>query len=167
MSEIWKTIKNFPRYSVSNQGRVRNNSTGKILKYRTKEYFQVVLSQGKSSTRKDCQVHRLVAETFIPNPKGLPMVNHIDGNRFNNNVNNLEWVTNRENIVHAYRTLNRQMGFKRHKPSKKVIRVEDGKVFDSITDAARFCGFKNPNSISKHLKGVYQSACGYHWQEVV
>lgn len=169
MSEEWKTIPDYPNYSVSNFGRVRNDMTGKMLKPRIKDYehnqyAQVVLYQGKIP-HKNFQIHRLVATAFIPNLENKPEVNHIDGNGLNNVVSNLEWVTGSENVSHAYRVLNRKMGFgNAYSRSKKVIRVEDGLVFNSITEAAQACGFKNPNSISKHLKGRYLTACGYHWK---
>ena len=80
---------------VSGHGDVRFN--GKLLKqYYCNGYMQVKVSG------KQIYVHRLVAQAFIPNPDNKPQVNHKDGNKANNNVNNLEWVTNKENISHAY-----------------------------------------------------------------
>lgn len=91
------------QYSVSNEGQVRNDNTNYLLSLTLSQgYRHVGLTINQKP--KNCRVHRLVAEAFIPNPENKPYVNHIDGNRQNNNVNNLEWVTPQENIAHAHQT---------------------------------------------------------------
>jgi predicted XRE-type DNA-binding protein len=110
MIEIWKPIKGFEgRYEVSNLGRVKSldmevfngrayyNKTGRILKVSKSGNYQVV-SLGKSTRR---LVHRIVAETFLENPHDKKTVNHKDGNKDNNKVDNLEWLTQKENNLHA------------------------------------------------------------------
>lgn len=113
--EIWKDIKNYKGYyQASNFGRIRSvdryikqyngysYSTriyrGKILKFTigTRGYLKVVLQKQRKA--KTYNVHRLVAETFIPNPKNLPQVNHKDENKLNNSIDNLEWCTSKYNI---------------------------------------------------------------------
>ncbi len=110
MEEIWKDIKGYEGYyQVSNQGRVRRIKSGKstqkgrILK--TSSKFDEYSRTGLSINGKVCwlTIHRLVAEAFIPNPEKKPCVNHIDGNKRNNVVSNLEWCTYSENNRHAYR----------------------------------------------------------------
>lgn len=103
--EEWKEIFGFGgSYLVSNTGKVKSIINNIILepaiiskRNSTKGYKAVNLK------RKLHYVHRLVAETFIPNPDNKPQVNHIDGNTWNNNVENLEWVTSKENMQHAYK----------------------------------------------------------------
>lgn len=88
-------------YFVTEDGKVFRN--GKQLKThkRDRESFRPSIN-GKQKT---VQVHRWIAETFIPNPDNKPEINHIDGNPLNNNVSNLEWVTHQENMLHARRVL--------------------------------------------------------------
>ena len=110
--EEWKPIEESNNiYSASNMGRIKNNITGNVLKPIdfSKGYKKVNLhlENGKRLTR---QVHRLVAMAFIPNPENKPEVNHKNGNKSDNRVDNLEWVTSEENRKHAYDT-----GLQRHK----------------------------------------------------
>lgn len=93
--EYWKIIPGYPDYEVSTHGRIYSCLTGKILTGSEEEYTRYSLKLG--DTYKKIFGHRLVAQAFIPNPDGLPQVNHKDHNKKNNNVNNLEWCTNAEN----------------------------------------------------------------------
>ena len=105
MEEIFKSIKGFEGYyEISNLGNVRSTSYKgtKILKSAGKRYLQVLLCINQIKTHK--LVHRLVAEAFIPNPNNYPVVNHKDGNKKNNTVDNLEWCTTDYNNQHAKKT---------------------------------------------------------------
>src|SRR5690606_38396846 len=102
LDEEWSPVVGYEGfYEVSTTGRVRNSSTGKIkAKTLLRGYEKVCL--WKQGTVNSPLVHRLVAKAFIPNPNNKPQVNHKDGNKQNNCVSNLEWVTAKENIGHAY-----------------------------------------------------------------
>ena len=108
IKEIWKDVVGYEgQYEVSNLARVRSlklyaKTTGRILKQKyIKKYISVPLSHKNKCT--NCTVHRLVAKAFVPNPKKLKQVNHIDGDRSNNKASNLEWVSARENSCHAFK----------------------------------------------------------------
>lgn len=93
--EIWKKIKDFDEYSVSNFGNVRNDQKGTLLKLRKSTCGYMCLQL--KSKRNMKYVHRLVGEAFIPNPQNLPQIDHIDGDKTNNAVYNLRWVSVSEN----------------------------------------------------------------------
>lgn len=122
-------------YSVSENGEVRNDITNKLLSQRVQQGYKHVglMVSGKA---KSCRVHRLVATAFIPNPENKPYVNHIDGIRSNNNIDNLEWCTPKENTQHAVRT-----GLMLPTRERKVIQysLEGVKIaeYPSIAEAAR------------------------------
>lgn len=99
--EIWKTVKNFKDYEISNFGVIKNKNTNKILKQnfnKTNEYIYVNIYNKKLSTVSR-SVHRLMAETFLPKIQ----VNHINGDKSNNTLDNLEWSNGSLNTAHAYK----------------------------------------------------------------
>ena len=151
----------FDGYAVTNDGKVYSKKTNKFIKpsIGSKGYFQVCLTvDGKKRTVK---VHRIVAETFIPNPEGKPQVNHIDGNKRNNCVENLEWCTNSENQIHSYRVIGNENhggdGWK-----TPVICVEMNKTYCSARAAARDTGVCVSNII-KACQKKRKTAGGCHW----
>ena len=112
--ELWRDIENYEGlYKVSNFGRVKSFHFGreKLLKAGVSNTGYVNVSLTKNKTKKNFNVHVLVAKAFIPNPDGKREVNHIDGDKLNNCVDNLEWVTGSENTRHAIQ--NGQMKIKK------------------------------------------------------
>lgn len=180
MEEIWKDVPSYEGYyQVSNLGNFRslpriikykNNGTrlypGKRLKTETTKdnYQRIILTKNGISHRYMC--HRLVASTFIPNVYYKPFINHIDGNKSNNIVTNLEWCNESENIQHADRTGLRDM-FEHHHPSnsKKIKCIETGEIFSSYYRAIKWLG-KKATSISTLVRGTkkYGKAFNYHWE---
>ena len=103
--EVWKPVKEFEEYYlISSLGNIRSIKTGKLRKIQITNdgYFSIIFCVNYKRYAK--YIHILKAEIWIPNPLNLPEVNHIDGKKQNNNLNNLEWCTHQYNIIHAYRT---------------------------------------------------------------
>lgn len=102
---IIKEIKNYEGlYTISNRGVIRSSYTGKIIKQHLNKYGYYQVRLYKNKKPKNYTVHRLVAETFIPNPHKAETVNHIDGNKTNNKVENLEWCSSSENFNKAFQS---------------------------------------------------------------
>lgn len=100
--EVWKDVQGYEGlYEISNKGRVKSVKLNSIRKSHLSDRgYQIITLRNKNHT-KSVRIHRLVAIHFIPNPEGKEQVNHIDFDPYNNCVDNLEWVTNRENSCHS------------------------------------------------------------------
>lgn len=141
MDEMWKQIPDLPGYSVSNRGRVKKDSTGQIMVLsKNGGYCRITISK---------HVHRLVAQAFLDPPKeeGQCWVDHIDGNRSNNDVSNLRWVTPSENALsYGYHA--------RIKNKKRKVRAThlDGRtiLFESRQAAAEYFGCSDSEITYNH-----------------
>lgn len=162
MEEIWKNVKGYEgRYEISNLGNVRSlkrngSSGGSITTFDRYGYIRVRL--WKDSRVKTISVHKLVALHFIPNPLNKPQVNHKDGNKKNNSVDNLEWCSANENMAHAYKN-----GLIK---TKRVKQIKDGKVIKIFLNIYRASVETKIQyaSIYNCVKGKYLSAGGFNWE---
>lgn len=171
MKEEWKTVvvdgEVFENYEVSNMGKIRSlnyRHTGEVKELRLRVdkdgYLRVTLS--KSGKQKRCGIHRLVAYAFIPNdnPTEKTEVNHLNEIKTDNRVENLEWVTCKQNNNHGTRTERQTKAV-----SKKVRCIETGIVYESTREVERKTGL-NHSGICMCCRGEYKTCGGYHWEYV-
>lgn len=185
MEEIWKDIKNYEdKYQVSNLGRIRSKNRILVYKngrnrpqkekimtpYKARGYLGVVLYSDCS--RKSFLVHRLVADAFLPNTDNKEEVNHKNGNKYDNNVKNLEWVTHSENNLHCYRVLKRKLSclgkFGKEHPCSKIvaricIKTGEKTTYNSMTEASKN-NLINIKTISNCCCGRQKTGKGYKWE---
>lgn len=179
VNEIWRDIKDYPNYMVSNLGRVkslnyRKRGEEKILKnIKIKSgYLQVELCKNRKI--KKYYIHRLVAQAFIDNPNKLPCIDHINTITTDNRVENLRWVTHKENSNNSLTIdkMSKNAHFKNkfgieHPNSKPIIQFTlDGKLvrkWNSAADIQRELGIKNSN-ICSCCKGKLNSSGGFIWR---
>ena len=175
MEEIWKDIKGYEGlYQVSNMGRVKSlrNFSGVHKKYYKYEKIMKLVNNGKgyltvmlsnNKVKKHKYIHRLVAQTFLPNPNNLPEVNHKDEDKKNNCVCNLEWCERQYN--NQYGTKNKR-GAENRGIKVVQIDIDTNKIintFSSMREVARTTGFLF-SSIQGCCTGKYKQAYGYKWR---
>lgn len=182
MEEIWRDIKEYEGlYQISNLGRVKSlervskHTKGYMVHYKEKiltptseknGYARVILTKNGTSKCTHHSVHRLVAKAFLPNPKNLPEVNHIDEDKINNCVDNLEWCTHKYNSNYGMR--NKKLSEAKHNNTyntKQVLCVETGIIYDSAHEANRQTNI-NLTNICRVCRGERHIAGGYHWKYV-
>lgn len=156
--EIWKDVVGYEGlYQVSNLGRIKRKDH--ILYKTLRNYYGVKLCKNNIKCFK--YIHRIVAQAFIPNPENKSQVNHIDGNKLNNCVDNLEWVTRSENTKHAYK-----IGLEKPTKISPVIQYDlkgnKIKEYESIKEAKK--KNKKCSKISDCCSGKRKTAGGYIWK---
>jgi len=162
--ELWKPIKGYENlYAISNIGRVKSLSRYRIDRGFSKSIKEKILKQGKSSNGyfhvdlykgskgTICSIHRLVAEAFIDNKKKRPQINHINGIKTDNKIENLEWVNASENRIHAFKNNLQKKAF------KKVIQLDKNggilKIWNSCKEAYKALGAKQGTFASSLANG--------------
>lgn len=178
MKEIWKDIKGYEGfYKISNLGNVKSlkryvkNKNGKRI-VEEKILTNYINNSGYYAVnlRKECaidikRIHKLVAEAFIPNPNNLPQINHIDGNKLNNNIKNLEWCDCSYNVKEAFRLgLNKHIDFVKRKSILQYdLNNKFIKEWKSIYDAWKNTGIQR-SCINKACQGKQKTAGNYIWK---
>ena len=145
-------------YAATSCGRVWSYRAKKFLKSRKNRDGYLLVNLYKDSKMKTYVIHRLIAETYLPNQDNLPEVNHKDEDKSNNALPNLEWCTREYNINFG---TGKERAAKSHQ--KKVICVETGIIYNSIIEAAKAVDI-SPSSISGCCKGKRKTAAGLHWR---
>ena len=143
---------------VGYEGLYAVTSCGKVWSYKSKKfltplvnykgYLRVVLM--KNGESKTCYIHRLVAEAYLPNPENLPQVDHIDNDKTHNYLNNLQWITNRDN--------------NRKSKNKPILQYDLDGNFIREWECAYDVGKEIQSNINHCLKGRYKTAYGYIWK---
>lgn len=173
-NEVWKEIKNYPQYEVSNCGRVRSlkRKAPHILKASMNSYGYLRVILSKEGKVKTFSIARLVAETFIPNPDNLPEVDHINRNKTDNCIENLRWVSRIEQVANKTKSWEHSIETK-----FQVLCIETEEKFSNSAAAARWISEQNLsdsaiNNIAKLIRKVCnkdygcKTAYGYHWEFV-
>ena len=159
--ERWKEIDGYNGvYFVSDHGRVMSKFRGeRILKPSINNAGYLKIHLGRHNS---LDIHRLVAKEFLPNHGDKRDVNHKNGNKLDNRVENLEWVSHSDNIKHSYNVLNRK---RNTWTNKAVVCEETGERFNSVRLAAKSCNVSG-SVLSNQLHGRIQTAGGFHWRFV-
>lgn len=161
---MWKTIEDFPQYEISIEGKVRNKQSKQLKKPSVSKRGYPVVSLQKDHKQYLKTVHILLARTFLPNPDDKPMINHIDGDKTNYSIDNLEWVTSQENTIHAVKT-----GLLLPTGEKEVIQFTQDMTevarFVSASEASRQTGIKRCNICGVARGNVRaKTAGGFIWR---
>lgn len=183
MEEIWKDIKGYEGlYQVSNFGKIKSiprHGTRKNMHIISQNYNRCgykIVNLYKNAKGKTKTVHRIVAETFMKNTLNKEDINHIDGNKDNNNVTNLEWTSHKENMKHARKNhlinisdkvieQGRKIGKTR---AKKILQIEKYSIikqWNSMTEASKATGI-SISEISLCCNNKKKSVGGYEWKFV-
>lgn len=163
MEEIWKDIKDYEGlYQVSSFGRVKSFYTNRILKGSKHPQGYLTVTLCKDSTKYTKKIHRLVAQAFIPNPEHKSEINHIDEDKTNNSVNNLEWSTRKENINHGTRN-ERVSKIKSIPIIATNLKTGKSREFYGTSECARQLDL-NHSHITNVLKGRRRQTGGYTFE---
>lgn len=170
--EKWREISINSNYEVSNTGRVRRIGSERDHSVRDAKGY-LVTDLYENGVRSTARVHRLVAAEFLPNPHNKPEVNHKDGNRHNNDVSNLEWVTKKENVQHAWASGLAKPSYSmlgRSNPNagrkgRPIRIVETGEVYNTLHECEKAINGNNRH-INDCLRGRQHTHRGYHFEYV-
>ena len=157
----------FKYYNITKEGVVINLKTNRKYKGTIGKSGYLQWSTTRNNKNYTWSIHRLIAIKYIPNPNNYPVINHIDGNKLNNSIDNLEWCTYSHNNKEAVR-LGLVDNSNNNRPYKKVIQINKDtkeiiKIYNSITEASKELKI-NDSNISKCCRGKYKTAGNYIWK---
>lgn len=157
--EIWKIIPELPLYEASSYGRIRFYPNERIRKQqKRRNYLALTIEQGEINN--SFWVHRMVAQAFIENPNSYPMINHLDGDKYNNRPENLQWCNAKMNVNHAIET-----GLSVKEKGEFIVQMDMKgntiKIWEGINNAERTLGI---TSIDAALQGRQSQAGGFTWK---
>ena len=167
--EIWKDIPNYEgHYQASNLGRIRSiKKETKILKEINRNDGYKYVNLSKNGKSKPIKVHKIIAKTFLSNPQNFPVINHKDGNKINNSIDNLEFCTQSHNLKEAYKLGLKKPNKINIRKRKKVLQKDKSgkiiKIWDSIKEASIKLNIKDSN-ISQVCKNKRNYAGNYIWE---
>lgn len=168
MEELWKDIVDYEGfYQVSSLGRIRRITQNGYKEVKPRNDLYSTVSLSKHCDRKTVAIHRLVALHFLPNPRGCNEVNHKNGIKHDNRVENLEWVSQHENMAHAKKVLGKYPFGKKPRPVNQID-IETNVVvqtYDSVSEAGyTFNKLSGRTAITNCCNGKSLSAYGYKWE---
>ena len=157
MSAEYHRIPSLQDYYINRSGKIKNKLGATLSPFKTKNGYMKI-----NIKKKGYYVHRLVAETFIPNPNHKMQVNHIDMNRTNNRVSNLEWVSQSENIKHAITTKRKNGIAPKKYIVNEILEITTNKRFKNIIEASIFFNINN-STLSKSISENRKTKDGYRF----
>lgn len=152
--EVWKKVNSiegfeeYGNYEVSNLGKIRNCISNKILKPRVLKSGYLLVCLSTNGKAKNFYLHRLIALAFLPNPNNFTDVDHINSDKTNNAIDNLQWLSHENNVKKSN--------------NKQVLCIELNRIFESTTEASKQLGLEQCN-ISRCCNGERKTCGGYHW----
>lgn len=163
MKELWRPVQDYEHlYEVSNIGRLRRIN-GKIQKIQKTVFGYGRVTLYNKGPYKKIHIHRVVAKAFIENPNNKPEVNHIDGNKLNNVVTNLEWVTKSENRKHAFKIgLQKGKAGRLNPMAKKVINTNTGQIWECASECAKENNI-NYSTLRNRLNGCHYNRTNFKY----
>ena len=153
-----KLIKDYPNYTISIDGIVKNIKRNKTIKIQSDKDGYHFVQIWNNSKPKKLRIHRLLAIHYLNNPQNKPQVNHINGVKNDNRLENLEWATAKENCIHAWennlkKPSDKQKALARLLKGRPILNTQNGIYYESIKEAAFYYGKYSANNIAYKLRG--------------
>ena len=159
-NEVWAPVNGLDNYELSTLGRLRNTKTGRVLAGCINNHGYIRYDVSVRGKRMAVAGHRLVAGAFLTKSRPDDVVNHIDGDKTNNEISNLEWCSQKENMHHAIEKLGFVPNYARKRP---VVCIETNQTFACSSAAGKEYGICG-SAIDRCCRGIIPTAAGFHWK---